>query len=147
MNTKEHIKNILNESDFLFCSNCKYCIDNKKKLFEVTKAIKGHLQQTKRNTHCLYCMNFKDECECLNKTKQDVEETRKQIQKQINKRYKGKSKFFELIENFFIFILLLILIIVTIIGVLYVIESLITNPVSLAILCLTILFIIIWRTK
>ena len=76
---------------------------------------------------------------------QDLKQERKVLEKIIRTRYKKSiwESFKEFLGVFLVSIFLLICITVVLILGVYLIE----NPISLAILCGTILLIIIWRLK
>ena len=81
----------------------------------------------------------------MKKQDKDMNMMHKHLEKQINQNYKISfwSKLRNAIEGFAVFVLIMILLL----SILALLITLIESPVSLAILCATILIIIIWWTK
>ena len=75
----------------------------------------------------------------------DMEQTRVTIEKALSQRFKKNpwESFKDIVGVFFLAIFLLI----AFVGVIFLFVTLIENPVSFAILCVTILLIIIWGSR
>lgn len=75
----------------------------------------------------------------------DMEQTRATIEKALSQRFKKNpwESFKDFVGVFFLAIFLL----VAFVGVVFLFVTLIENPISLAILCFTILLIIIWSQR
>ena len=75
----------------------------------------------------------------------DMEYMRNQIEKQIKERFKIPvwRRLWDVIEAFVVFIL----VILAFISIIFILVTLIEHPSSLAILCATIVIIIMWWTK
>ena len=74
-----------------------------------------------------------------------IRKARENLKKNVYKTYKGSlwSRFKDAMGIFFLAILLLI----CIFGFFYLLITLIENPLSLAIFCITVLLIIIWERR
>ena len=79
------------------------------------------------------------------KQDKEIEQARRNLEKSINQTYKPNfwNKFKDFVGMLFIAIFLLI----GIIGIIVLFITLIENPLSLAVLCGTVLLITIWMTK